>query len=92
MGAGKSEFFEAQLTEISAAGIRVVTELQCQPEQKVAILIELPGGQNVEATGIVRRVDSDQGATPELAIELTGVTGRDLAAMINETDQALQDA
>ncbi len=91
MGSGQASpsFVDAEVTEIGATGLRVLTELQAAPEEKVALSIELPSGRNVESTGVVRRVVA-QDEMQELAVELTGMTGGDLSAMINETDAALE--
>ncbi len=82
------EFVEGELVEIAGPGLKVEADLASPAGQRVLVMLRFGGDDAVEGVGTVRRVERREGAEPRLVVELTGLTGEELAKLTQETNHA----
>ncbi len=82
------EFLDSSLLEIAGPGLKLETPADVATGDKLLVIVELAGGQVVQGMGAVRRVDRHSGTTLEVAVELIGLAGSDIAELARQTNSA----
>ena len=85
-------FVPGRMLEIGGPGVRVRADLDAAVGQSVLALLQVAPDTTLEALGKVRRVLSQDDGAPLLAIELVGLTRRELAELVRLTNHAARKA
>ncbi len=82
------EFVPAVVVEIAGVGLLLKAPLDVAKDERVLVVVQLRPDKVIEGTGVVRRVDAQNGDGCLFAVELVGLTTSEVENLSKETHLA----